>query len=189
MHLHREKEATEKRNNSATQTGTICKATHDGPLSKGQTILTEGVIAARERLIQNARHRQEGPIRRPFKESAKMNQPIHFACRGMASILDGFSYGAHHHHRYTTTTASQQRHRSQLQHHCRHQLFQQLATSSLASELDGQGRGGGGSSSTRDTSVLALKNSKSPPTTCYVIDVLWYSRQASGRLVPSIYFF
>ena len=99
------KGSNQKQNNSATQTGTTCKATHDCPLStpQGQRRFAPRGRAAREWLLQNAQHRQEGPIRRLFKESVKMNRLIYFECRGMALIRTD-SHGAHH--RHTTTTAS-----------------------------------------------------------------------------------
>ena len=67
------------------------------PVVQGQRRFSPKGRAGCEWVIQNAQHRQEGPICRPFKESAKINRLIYVECRGMASIRTD-SHCAHHRH-------------------------------------------------------------------------------------------
>ena len=125
--LFRERDATESETTQQHRPARSAKLRTTARCPRTKTILNEG--AGCEWVIQNAQHRLEDPS---TVQRTKINRLIYVECRGMASIRTD-SHGAHHRHTHY--------HRSQQKQQYHHQLFQQLATRSFASEPDGQGRG------------------------------------------------
>ena len=125
--LFRERDATESETTQQHRPARSAKLRTTARCPRTKTILNEG--AGCEWVIQNAQHRLED---RSTVQRTKINRLIYVECRGMASIRTD-SHGAHHRHTHY--------HRSQQKQQYHHQLFQQLATRSFASEPDGQGRG------------------------------------------------